>query len=325
MTSSSTPRYFPAPVTISPEAREFLDRKLDPAIFLQRPGSTEAWCTLREAMNAFRDTEARNLMQSLPVHVEKHEIAGTVVRRITPHDQPAQKAGQIILEMHGGAYVLFNGLSGLPRALKFSALSGYTVLALDYRMPPEAPYPAAFNDALAVYQSLLESFSPDEIGLFGTSAGANLAICLCMALEGRKLPPPAALVLNSPCTDMTPSSDTHTTLETIDPGLYSYHGVVEEALKLYADGREPSDPCLSPIYDTLPDKFPDTLLATGTRDLLLSDTSRFHMKLRAANRASELLVFEGMWHAFHGTPEEDELNRHICRFFESRLAARPKD
>ena len=259
------------------------------------------------------------MMQALPVRVEEYDISGVVVRRITPHNQPAQKAGQIVMEMHGGAYLLYAGVAGLTRALKFSALSGYSVLALDYRMLPDDPYPAALNDALAVYEALLGDFTPDRIGLFGTSAGGNLATCLCLALEERKLPQPAALVLNSPWTDMRPSGDTFMTLETIDPALYTYHGVIEEAAKLYAGGRDLSDPCLSPLYGRLPDKFPDTLLISGTRDLLLSDASRFHMKLRTENRPSELLVYEGMWHAFSDTPEEDDLFHHMSRFFEARL------
>nr|WP_321362280.1 alpha/beta hydrolase [uncultured Hyphomonas sp.] len=325
MSSSLPPRHFPAPASVSPEACAFLDRKPDPALFLQRPSGREDWLRVREAMNAVRETEARTLMQTLPVRVEELDISGVVVRRITPLDQPARKAGQTIIEMHGGAYVLYDGLAGLTRALKFSALSGYSILAIDYRMPPDDPYPAALDDALTVYRALLETSPPGEIGLFGTSAGGNLAACLCLALEERNLPQPAALVLNSPCTDMTGSGDTFTTLETIDPALYSYDGVIEEALKLYAGGRDLSDPGLSPLNSTLPEDFPGTLLITATRDLLLSDTTRFHMKLRTANLASELLVFEGMWHAFSGTREEDDLYRHMSRFFENRLTARSTD
>ncbi|MBR9806425.1 MAG: alpha/beta hydrolase [Alphaproteobacteria bacterium] len=325
MNFPSSPRYFPAPTSISPEARAFLEQKVDPTLFLKRPSGREDWLRFREAANAVRETEAKTLVQTLPVRVEELNMSGVVVRRIIPHDQPAQKAGQIILEMHGGAYVLLDGLSGLTRALKFSAQSGYSVLSLDYRMPPDDPYPAAFNDALAVYKTLLETCSPEQIGLFGTSAGGNLAACLCLALEKKNLPQPAALVLNSPCTDMSASGDTFTTLETIDPGLYTYHGVIEEALKLYADGCSLSDPCLSPLNSQLPKIFPDTLLVTGTRDLLMSDTVRFHMKLRAANRISELLVFEGMWHAFSGTPEEEDLYHHMSRFFENRLATHLTD
>lgn len=317
-----TPRRIPPAASISKEARAFLANEVDPAPFLVRPSSSEEWIAIRHAMNPFRGNQAEHMMRTLPVTVKETQIAGVTVRRITPHDQPAGKTAQIVLELHGGAYVLYDGLAGLTRALKFSAGSGYSVLAVDYRMPPEHPYPAALEDALAVYRAVLGDYDPSGVGVFGTSAGGNLAACLCLELASRGLTQPQALVLNSPWTDMTPSGDSFSTLETIDPGLYTYHGVIEEAAKLYADGRDLSDPRLSPLNAQLPARFPETLLVTGTRDLLLSDTARFHKKLRASGQGSELLVYEGMWHAFSDVPEEDELYRDMTRFFEARLGAR---
>lgn len=322
MSRDLTPRRFAAPASISEEARAFLATEANSDLFLLRPSSKEEWVAIRQTLNPFRADRAEHLMRTLPVTVEETEIGGVTARRVTPHDQPAEKAGQIVMELHGGAYVLFSGLGGLTRALSLSAQSGYTVLAVDYRMPPEHPYPAALEDALAVYRALLGDYDPAEIGVFGTSAGGNLAACLCLELARLGLAQPQALVFNSPWTDMMPSGDSMLTLETVDPSLYSYHGVIEEAAKLFAAGLDLSDPRLSPLNAQLPDSFPDSMLITGTRDLLLSDTVRFHMKLHSAGHTSNLLVYEGMWHAFSDIPEESDLYRKMTRFFEARLAAR---
>ena len=312
-------RKFPPPETISEEAKAFLRQDFDTQVFRYRPKETVEWQAIISALNLTREDAAKSLIRDLPVSVEEKSHSGVVYRVITPENQPSSKSGKVVMEFHGGAYVLFAGISGLARALKFSAASGYTVISVDYRMPPAFPHPAALEDALAIYELLLTTHKASDVGIFGTSAGANLAALLCLQISQRKTDAPGAVVMNTPCVDLSGTGDTFTVLEDIDPGLVTYSGVVEEALKLFAGGLDLRSPEISPLYTELPQDFPPALLTTGTRDLLLSDTSRFHMKLRKADHSSELLVFEGMWHAFSDVPEEQELYEFMARFYERNL------
>jgi acetyl esterase/lipase len=75
----------------------------------------------------------------------------------------------------------------------------------------------------------------------------------------------------------------------------SWDGLLTAAAGLYAGALDLRDPQISPIYGSF-DGFPPTLLVTGTRDLLLSDTVRAHVALRTAGAVADLLVFEGMSH-----------------------------
>ena len=89
-------------------------------------------------------------------------------------------------------------------------------MAIDYRMPPEHPYPAALDDCLAVYQAALQERPPGEIFVGGTSAGGNLAAALLLRAKDAGLPMPAGLVLMTPEVDLTESGDSFVTNNGID-------------------------------------------------------------------------------------------------------------
>lgn len=155
------------------------------------------------------------------------------------------------------------------------------VWSVDYRMPPDHPYPAALDDALAVYRALLEERSPSEIIVSGMSAGGNIAPALLLRVREEGLPMPAGLILMTPEVDLTESGDSFQTNLGVDPMLRS---IMHMSL-LYADGADLHDPHLSPLFGDLTG-FPPTILSTGTRDLFLSNTVRFHRALRSAGKTS---------------------------------------
>jgi acetyl esterase/lipase len=91
---------------------------------------------------------------------------------------------------------------------------------------------------------------------------------------------------------------------------------------VYAHGHDLKDPLLSPVYGDMHD-FPPTILTTGTRDLLLSNTVRVHRKLREAGVEAQLEVFEGLSHAQYQVddriPETKEAFGEITEFFDKHL------
>lgn len=234
-------------------------------------------------------------------------MAGVPVFILEPEKLPAQNSDRILLHIHGGGYVLGAGESGLGEAIFVAGLGKFKVVSVDYRMPPQHPYPAALNDSLKVYEALLKTYFASHIGIFGTSTGGGLTAALVLRAKKDGLPLPGAIALGTPWTDLTLTGDSYRTNENVDNVLVSYNGWLKAAAQAYANGHDLKDPFISPIYGDVTN-FPPTLLATGTRDLFLSNTVRMHTKLLKAKIPAKLLVFEGLSHAqyLHLGPDADE-------------------
>jgi acetyl esterase/lipase len=212
--------------------------------------------------------------------------------------------------MHGGGLIMCGG--ELCKLMGIGAANRYQkrVWSVDYRMPPEHPYPAGLDDCIAAYRALLEVRSPGDIIVSGGSAGGNLAAALVLRARDEGLPMPAGLILGTPEIDLTESGDSFHTNLGVDPSLRSLMPVN----LLYADGHDLSHPYLSPLFGDLKG-FPPTILTTGTRDLYLSNTVRMHRALRAAGVQAELHVTEAGPHTgFPGGPEGAEIEAEIRRF-----------
>ena len=132
------------------------------------------------------------------------------------------------------------------------------VWSVDYRMAPDHPYPAALDDCMAAYRSLLAERAPHEIVVSGGSAGGNLAAALILRARDEGLPMPAGVILGTPEIDLTESGDSFHTNLGVDPGLRSLMPIN----MLYADGHDLTHPYLSPLFGDLTG-FPPTILTTG--------------------------------------------------------------
>lgn len=231
---------------------------------------------------------------------EPFELAGmdaAWMRLERPH-----KRRRVILYCHGGGYT--SGGLGFSKVLasKLTRATGLDVLAFDYRLAPEHPYPAAVEDAQAAWDHLMRlGFGARDVVLAGDSAGGNMALVLCLRLraEGRMLP--GALLLMSPWTDMTCSGESLTERADIDPVLTpEYIYAVREA---YAGGLDPAQPELSPLLADLAG-LPPTLIQVGTHEILFSDAERLAERMNAAGTECRLEVWEGMWHDFQMYPSK---------------------
>lgn len=218
---------------------------------------------------------------------------------------------RVYLDIHGGALIMGAGEVCKAMARNTARTIGARVVAVDYRMPPDHPFPAGLDDCVAFYRRLLREHDPAEIIVGGGSAGGNLAAATLLRARDEGLPLPAAAVLVSPEADLTESGDTFRTNAGID-GM----GSLMPANLLYAAGRELTEPYISPLFGDFTAGFPPTLLTAGTRDVFLSNAVRLHRKLRAAGIPAELHVLEAAAHgAFGGTtPEEVELDRDVRQF-----------
>jgi epsilon-lactone hydrolase len=328
MSTTSHPRPTPqVPSTVSEAARAYLGERIQARHGPLGPpvGSDdiEGWLAYIDRANAAM-LDRYKAFESLSVSYKERDVNG--VRTFIMHPDGASD-GPVQLDFHGGGFALGGGDLCRLVGMAAAARTGLTTWSVDYRMPPVYPYPAGLDDALAVYRGLLEEYRPHDVIVGGGcagggSAGGNLAAATVLRARDEGLPVPAALMLFSPMVDMTESGDSFQANLGIDHALAA--GSLERRTTLYAGGAEPTDAYLSPLYGDVTG-FPATLLVTGTRDLLLSDTVRLHRKLREAGVDAELHVWEAMSHGGFGgaTPEDLQVEAEIRRFI-SRVWSGPR-
>ena len=261
-----------------------------------------------EDLKKHRQTLERAYVVAAPpitVDVEVTEINGLGAEWVRP-DFPHDKKN-IILYCHGGGYI--SGGLGYARILatKLANRAGLEVLAFDYHLAPEHPYPTAINDALGVWDYLMyQGYGASDIYIAGDSAGGNLALELVLALRdaGRMLP--KAVVLFSPWTDMTNSSDTFLTMGEKDPILSAnYIRLCRNAyLGSSFDAGDPdqlTDVRISPLYADFTG-FPPTLIQVGSEELLLDDSRSLRKKMAKDGVNVSLHKYNDMWHVFQQMP-----------------------
>lgn len=306
-------RDIPVPAHISPEAQAFLAAAAArPRAPVPADANADWWRAAAREWNARMLPMVEPFFMPDLVSIETRQINGATIYDISPRGI-AVSPDHALLEIHGGAMVFGEGrfcmILGALRALTLSS----RVLAVDYRMPPDHPYPTPLDDCLSGYRFLLEMLQPANIAVGGMSAGGNLAAALVLRARDEGLPVPGALLLLTPECDLTESGDSFITNAEIDVALPQK---LPEANALYAHGNDLAHPYLSPLFGDLTGAWPKTYLQTGTRDLFLSNTVRMHRALLNAGQTAELHVWEAMPHAGFGgaAPEDRELFASIRSF-----------
>jgi acetyl esterase/lipase len=254
----------------------------------------------------------RDRVMALPVRVALETIAGVPVYVAEPEMIPENNRDKVLLYFHGGGLVLLGGECVELFARLEAAGSRSKVYAVDYRNPPDHPYPAALDDCIAVYRALLKIYAPSKIVAMGVSGGGNLAAAVPLKARDLGLPLPAAIGLMTPEVDLTESGDTFQTNRDIDVVLPRG---LPELNALYANGHDLAHPYLSPLFGDFTKGFPPTFIQSGTRDLFLSNSVRIHRALRRAGVEAELHVGEAMPHGgFGDAPEDRELRIAFLHF-----------
>ncbi|MGA9324096.1 MAG: alpha/beta hydrolase [Xanthobacteraceae bacterium] len=311
----------PVPDTASPALQTMIAAPLPPW-WNRHPKSAQDWKDFIAERTAMSLKVVAALREKLDLKVEPTVIGGVKAFIVTPGDMPEANRNRLLIHVHGGGYVFGPGEAGLPEALLMAGHGRFKVISVDYRMPPDFPYPAAMDDAMAVYKEVVKTTDAKKIGIFGTSTGGGMTLAMVLRAKAEGLPLPGAIAPGTPWSDMTKTGDTYFTNEMVDDVLVSNDGWLGDAATLYANGHDLKDPMLSPVYGDLKG-FPPTILTTGTRDLFLSNTVRVHRKLREAGVVADLLVFEGLSHAQYlfdaNAPESKEHFVETAAFFDEHL------
>jgi epsilon-lactone hydrolase len=315
------PRSVPVPDTVSPQMQKII-AAAPPPTWSASPSTPEDWKAQVNAGAAAIAATLPALREQLHVKVEPQAVDGVRTFTVTPERIPIQNRNRLLIHVHGGCYVSNPGESGTVEAILMAGLGGFRVISVDYRMPPDAPYPAAIDDAMTVWKAALKMAEAKNMAIFGTSAGGALTLSMVLRAKQEDLPLPGAIASGTPMADLTGRGDSFATNAMLDNVLVAYGASCDKRAALYANGRDLKDPLLSPVYGDMRG-FPPTILTTGTRDLLLSNTVRVHRKLRQAGVEAVLQVFEGQSHAQYlrdvNAPETKDAIGEIAHFFDKHL------
>lgn len=213
---------------------------------------------------------------------------------------PGVDDARVLLYLHGGGYVM--GSPNTHRALagELSRAAAAAVLLPDYRLAPEAPFPAAVDDAVAVYAWLLaQGHQPSHLAIAGDSAGGGLTVATLIALRDKAVPQPRCAVCLSPWSDLNCSNASYQTRAAADPMITTADITMMAAA--YLKGADPKSPLASPNRADL-SGLPPLLIHVGRDELLLDDAVVLHEAARSAGVTSTLEIWDDMihvWHAFH--------------------------
>lgn len=298
-------RVVPVPPDLSDEAKMRMAKAVSDAA---RPETLEQ---RRKGTDEWQERAGIESQKLYPVKVEKQEIAGVPVRVITPLKMTDES--RVLINLHGGG---FNADSGsLTETVPIANLTGIKVLAVLYRLAPEHPYPAALEDAIAVYKELLKTYKPEHVAIYGTSAGAILTAEVAVKLKQSGLPMPAGLGIFSGMGDMARQGDS-IALYALDGFSGHLDPPSPNPDKDYLGNTDARDPVVSPVFADLKG-MPRSLFITSGRDLLLSGTCILHRAYVRAGNDAQLIVFEGLAHAFWNDtslPETREAYGYMSSF-----------
>lgn len=304
-------RVVPVPENLSPQARKMVAQRVQdanyPQTLTQRRQGTDMW-------QAAAGLATRKVY---PANVAPGRMGGVPVRIVTPVS--GMRRGYVLMNLHGGG---FNSDSGsLTETIPMANLTRMKVVAVLYRLAPEHPFPAGLDDAVAVYRELLKSYRPSHIGIYGTSAGAIMTGEIAVKLKRMGLPEPGALGIFSGFGDFSRPGDSQA-LFALD-GLSGYLAAPKAGPLNpgYVGKTNPRDPVLSPVFADLRG-LPPTLFVSSERDMLLSGTSILDRAFLRARDQTQLIVFEGLPHAFWNDaslPESREADGYMAEWFERHL------
>jgi monoterpene epsilon-lactone hydrolase len=230
--------------------------------------------------------------------------------------------GRLILYLHGGAYVAMSAKTHRSVTSRLAFWSNASVFALDYRLAPEHPFPAALEDAMSAYCSLVAGgTSPSDIVIVGDSSGGGLALALLIALRDAGSPQPAGAVLFSPWTDLAVTGKSIIDNNDLDALLFG--SWVASTARHYLADTPATNPLVSPVYADLTG-LPPMLLQVSDSEVLLDDSRRIFENARQSGVEAAIQIWPGLphcWQIFAPIlPEARAALRDASAFIRTRLA-----
>lgn len=328
-TIQTPPMSVPASTFLSDEGKVYLRDHIragrDPE--LNRPVAEQG------GMPAYMLPYLKRMRELYPVERKDAAIAGVPVYVYEPAGGVKPENRQkVLVNLHGGGFAMcFPGCAELE-SIPIASLGGLKVVSLDYRQGPEHRFPAASEDVAAVYRELLKSYRPQDIGIYGCSAGGLLTGMSLAWFQAHGLPSPGAAGVF--CSGLSPKDivfggDALSVAYPLGEGRIAPKAPAAKTpifpANSYLADVDPEDPLAAPrVSQEVLARFPPTLLITGTRGMEFSAAVFAHGQLVRAGVDARLHVWDGMFHGFFynpDVPESRDAYSVITKFFAEHLGA----
>ena len=234
---------------------------------------------------------------------------------------PGATGQRVVLYLHGGGYRIGSIAGYRPLLSQFAVAFGMRLLAVEYRLAPEHPFPAAVDDALAAYRWLLDEGTPAaSIAVLGDSAGGGLAAACTLAMKRARLPRPGAVVCLSPLADLTLAADSYRRNASTDP--YWDLRAAQQTVTDYLAGARARDPLASPVFGNFAGTAP-MLIHAAAGETLADDAVLLASAVHRAKGQVRCELWPGLTHVWHAmypyVPEAREAVDAITAFLEEHL------
>ena len=259
------------------------------------------------------------MQERYPVEMSQETIAGVEVIRVRPKGGVAKEnRKRVLVDVHGGAYMVGWPSMALLDAIPVASLSGIEVVTINYRMFPEAVHPAALEDLTKVYKEILKDHDPANVGIFGGSGGGIITLQAIPWFRERGIPLPAAIGALACCFQTAVG----------DSVIWNFNGSISKpGTTLIETGGYFGDAKRTDwVPGTSPEAlayYPPTLWMAGTRAPEMSGAIFGHTSMLKKGVESELYMIEGGWHSSYSTapetPESQDAMRYIAHWFDKRL------
>jgi len=310
----------------SPEAEKYYAtqlRDVHPSFGLDVLAARKYWDQWNAAL-------VEHALKIYDVTVRPETIGGVQTDVVVPAKGIAPRnRNRVLINLHGGAFAWGARYGGQAESIPVAALGRIEVITVDYREGPEYRFPAASEDVAAVYRELLKRYRPENIGIYGCSAGGILAAEAVAWFQAHDLPRPGAIsMMCASAGEFDGDSAFLAPVLSGDKPVPSEAARPTAAMLPYFHGVDMTDPLVEPLNsEAVLKKFPPTLFITGTRDFALSAAVTTDNKLAELGVETELRIWDGMWHAFMVIPELPESRaayRATAEFFDRHLGQAPQ-
>jgi acetyl esterase/lipase len=308
----------PVSSLLSPEAKAYVAQHLKD---MQDPAATYT----EKGIPRFMAPYLARQRVLFPVKEEDTKIGGVPVFVFSPREGVARdNANRVLINLHGGGFSGCWPGCGLLESIPIASIGGFKVVSVNYRQGPEYHFPAASEDVAKVYAALLKEYPPQNIGIYGCSAGGALTAMSVAWFQTHGLPTPGAIgIFCAGAGGFTGGDAMYTTLPIGEARMPAAAGPSLPPMGYFKD-TDPNDPLISPVnHPEVLARFPPTLLITGTRDFALSNSLNTNLQLTKAGVDARLYVWDGLFHGFFynaDVPESMDAFRIICQFFSKQLS-----
>jgi monoterpene epsilon-lactone hydrolase len=263
--------------------------------------------------------------EEFAVDRKDYTIAGVHAYDYTPKaGVSAANKKRVLIDLHGGGFSGCWPTCAELESIPVSGIGQIEVISLDYREAPANKFPAASEDVASVYRELLKTHKPEEIGIYGCSAGGMLTAESMAWFQSHSLPMPGAIGILCASASSTFGGDASYTANWLGEARVPAPARGGTGLLGYFAGVDPKDPLISPVDSpSVLAKFPPTLVLTGTRGFEMSSAIYTHTELVKVGVDAELHVWEGLFHGFFyntDVPESKDAFNVIVKFFDKHLA-----